>query len=171
MSNLDYLLALNTAAGRTVADSIHHPVLPWVTDFTVPYGGWRDLTRSKFRLNKGDQQLDITYENSPTPHHVPESLSDITFTVYLARRMPLQVLRSVVRANFRAKEYPSAMGRMYEWTPDECIPAFFTDPSVFQSQGPHLPDLDIPQWCKRRGWNCEQFVKYVSRAPAQRTPF
>jgi hypothetical protein len=146
LSNLDYLLAINAAAGRTMGGSKLHPVLPWVTDFTSQdlhptARHWRDLTKSKFRLKKGDSQLDTTFRNSATPHHVPESLSDITYVIYMARRTPLPALRTIVRANFEAKEYPSSMQRIYEWTPDECIPEFYIDPNVFVS-------LHQVSWCR-----------------------
>jgi hypothetical protein len=61
VSNLEYLLAVNAAAGRYASSHCHHPVLPWVTDFTAPGSGWRDLRTSKFRLHKGDAQLDVTF--------------------------------------------------------------------------------------------------------------
>lgn len=62
---------------------------------TILGRNWRDLTKSKYRLTKGDRQLDLTYDeatshddNGPQqiPHHVTEALSDITCYVYLARR-------------------------------------------------------------------------------------
>ena len=78
--------------------------MPWIRDFTSQNGGWRDLTKSKYRLNKGDTQLDLTYEsvkdNHETfmddplsqqksvlhiPHHVSDVLSEITYYVYKAR--------------------------------------------------------------------------------------
>ena len=92
--NLNYLMLLNKAAGRTMGDALFCPVLPWVTDFTTASEGsnsagnggmggqqWclRDLTKSKFRLNKGDTQLNVTYRSAlehgmmhgVVPHHIP----------------------------------------------------------------------------------------------------
>uniref|UniRef100_K3WVB5 BEACH domain-containing protein n=1 Tax=Globisporangium ultimum (strain ATCC 200006 / CBS 805.95 / DAOM BR144) TaxID=431595 RepID=K3WVB5_GLOUD len=118
-------------------------------DFRARDSGWRDLSKSKFRLNKGDNQLDRTYENSVIPHHITESLSEITYYIYLARRTPMTLLRQVVRSNFQAKEYPSSIVRMYDWTPDECIPEFYTEPDVFKSiHGQEMEDLELPTWCE-----------------------
>ena len=76
MSNFDYLMTLNLLAGRRMGDPNNHPVFPWVMDFSVPWGGWRDLTKSKFRLAKGDMQLDITY-SGPFPHHISDILTEV----------------------------------------------------------------------------------------------
>lgn len=42
--------------------------------------------------------------------------------------------------------YPSSMRRLYESTPDESIPEFFDDPSLFASTHADLPDLQLPAW-------------------------
>ena len=155
ISNFKYLMMLNHLAGRKMGDPNNHPVLPWIMDFTSSDGNYRDLTMSKFRLNKGDGQLDLTYttmsllsdDGTDVPHHVSDVLSDITYYVYKARRTPKSILCSHVRTNWVPHEYPSSIVRLQEWTPDECIPEFFIDPNIFVSIHDDLPDLEIPGWC------------------------
>lgn len=155
ISNFKYLMILNYLAGRRMGDPNHHPVLPWVIDFSGPDSGFRDLKRSKFRLNKGDGQLDFTYESmvdiSDTSdhikHHVSDILADITYYVYKARKTPKHILCTYVRSKWVPNEYPMSIQRIYHWTPDECIPEFFTDPTVFSSMHEDLDDLQYPNWC------------------------
>ncbi|KAK1557958.1 hypothetical protein Q3G72_034732 [Acer saccharum] len=83
LSNFEYLLFKNKLAGRRWGDHTFHPVMPWVIDFSSKPdensdSGWRDLSKSKWRLAKGDEQLDFTYSTSEIPHHVlDECLSDV----------------------------------------------------------------------------------------------
>lgn len=160
LSNFDYLMILNHHAGRSSGDPNNHPIFPWVMDFTRSNGGFRDLTKSKHRLSKGDEQLDFTYlsaqeelrrapeQDTLVPHHIGDISSDVTFYVYLARRTPKEVLCSRVRPRWVPEEYPASLEKMYIWTPDECIPEFFTDPALFKSIHPDLHDLALPAWCQ-----------------------
>lgn len=151
LSNFDYIMELNRRAGRHFGDPSLHPIMPWVTDFTgaAPEAGRRDLARSKFRLNKGDEQLDLQFADvtpGSTPHHITHLLSDVTYFVYLARRTPIAVLRRFVRSKYEPNEYPVSMRRVFEWTPDESIPEFYSDPSIFSSLHSDMPDLQLPEW-------------------------
>ena len=165
ISNFEYIMAINVAAGRQLSDVLHHPVLPWVTNFSVdPTQGYynssalRDLTKSKFRLTKGDKQLETTYLHSEPPHHIPEILAELTYMIYMARRVPMHLLLKVVRAYFDPTHYPHSMARMYEWSPDECIPEFYMDTSVFSSihKNVALNDIELPDFAPTP----EQFIHY-----------
>ncbi len=148
LSNYHYLLWVNEAAGRRWGDPDLHPLLPWVTDFSAPSGLRRDLTRTKFRLTKGDEQLDQTYTAAKAGrrHHVSDMLNVLSFYTYKARRVPVAVLQKHVRANFQPSEYPANMSRLYASTPHEAIPEFYTDPDLFRSTHADMPDLAVPEW-------------------------
>lgn len=61
-----------------------------------------------------------------------------------------------------AEEYPSSVAKMYAWTPDECVPEFYTDPGVFQSSHGYLeglPDLEVRRVNEQRFasvWNIKK---------------
>jgi len=157
ISNFDYLMFLNNLAGRNFDDPNHYPILPWVMDFSSSNGGFRDMTKTKYRLNKGEEQLQLTYDMTKTdpvshdpaqtPFHVSDFLSDITYYVYKARRTDKTVLCRLVRHRWVPAQYPSSLERLYQWTPDECIPEFYTDPEIFKSIHDDLNDLELPSWC------------------------
>uniref|UniRef100_A0A1J3JH88 Putative inactive serine/threonine-protein kinase lvsG n=1 Tax=Noccaea caerulescens TaxID=107243 RepID=A0A1J3JH88_NOCCA len=161
VSNFEYLLFLNKLAGRRWGDHTFHPVMPWVIDFSKkPENdsdqGWRDLRKSKWRLAKGDEQLDFTYSTFEIPHHVSdECLSELAVCSYKARRLPLSVLRKAVRSVYEPNEYPSDMQRLYDWTPDECIPEFYCDSRIFCSLHPSMSDLAVPPWAS----SPEEFIR------------
>ena len=122
ISNFDYLLILNALAGRKLHDPNNHLIFPWINDLTSSTSNLRDLSQSKYRLNKGtfgessyliiyrtasylgDAQLDLTYNYYSTailsttnivPHHLSEHLSSITYYVYKARRTEKRILCEV----------------------------------------------------------------------------
>ncbi|EFJ45702.1 hypothetical protein VOLCADRAFT_93838, partial [Volvox carteri f. nagariensis] len=120
-------------------------------------GGWHDLTRSRYRQAKGDLQLDVTFSSSEVPHHIPqEPLSELSFCIYMARVTPRAVLQRAVRSHFEPREYPPSLETMLARTPDECLPQLYTDPGIFSSIHPELPDLQLPEWAS----SPQEFIRW-----------
>jgi hypothetical protein len=155
ISNFSYLLILNSLAGKVIDCPYNHPIFPWITDFETNKTNLRDLSMSKFRLNKGDAHLDMVYQvnlyntgsNSAKPYHLTEFLSEITYFVYKSRITSKETLCNHVRRKWVPNEYPKSMNRMYYWTPEECIPEFFCDSEILHSIHDDLGDIEIPEWC------------------------
>ena len=135
----------NACVNNEIGDPNYCPVFPWVTDFTSRMGKLRDLTKTKFRLTKGDEQLDYMYA-SELPHHITDCLSELSYFNYKARRTPVSLLQKYVRTKYEPKEFAASMQRLYEWSPDECIPEFYTDVNIFSSIHDDMPDLQLPSW-------------------------
>eukprot|EP01135_Chromosphaera_perkinsii_P001307 Nk52_evm34s164 gene=Nk52_evmTU34s164 len=155
LSNYDYLMFLNRMSGRELSNDLFHPIFPWVTDFKTPAGSYRNLKKSKFRLSKGEQHLDNMFV-SAIPHHIYNVLSEVAYCTYKARILPKAILAKYVRSKFVSKEYPNSMFKLYQWTSDECIPEFYSDPSILKSIHPDLEDLILPLWTKTP----EEFISY-----------
>lgn len=158
ISNFDYLLMLNCLAGKKLNCAYNHPIFPWITDFTSKSGNLRDLSQSKFRLNKGDAHLDLTYQASSSTgsYHLTEFLSEISYFVYKSRVTDKETLCKHVRRTWVPNEYPASMNRLYLWTPEECIPEFYFDLDIFKSMHDDMPDLKLPDWANE---SSEEFVR------------
>lgn len=61
-------MCINRLAGRELGNSKASAILPWITDFSSPEGNLRDLSKTKFRLTKGEHQLDATYSDGRCPY-------------------------------------------------------------------------------------------------------
>jgi hypothetical protein len=133
---------------------------------------WRDLTKTKYRLTKGDEQLDFMYNNAGaenTPHHVPSQGPDeLSYYNYKSRVTPVKLLQKWVRGRYQANEYPKDLARLYNQSPDEAIPEFYSEPQIYFDLHPlmhelrpddleHdvLGDLQVPDWAQ----SVEDFVQ------------
>lgn len=166
IGNLEYVMKLNEVVRRG-KDREYYAVAPWVIDFSEfplnsdgSLNGARDLRKTKWRLTKGDEQLDFTYRTTTPPHHVSDDcLSELGVCVALARRTPRSILSRVVRDRFVAQEYPKDLERLYAVTPDEAPLDFYLDPLVFKSIHGDMVDLALPSWCQVGEDSATYFIK------------
>ncbi|KAJ0034875.1 hypothetical protein Pint_24248 [Pistacia integerrima] len=80
-----------------------------------------------------------------------ECLLELAVCSYKARRVPLSVLCTYVLSVYEPNEHPSTMQRLYQWTPNECIPEFFCDPQIFYFVHSSMTDLALPSWAGSPG--------------------
>lgn len=162
LRTLPYLLRLQALAGRRWGDPRAHPFLPWVLadpgqepdlSSSSPAAWARDLTRTQWRLVKGDAQLDASFEAAASPgdaHHVPSAspLGELGFCVALARSLPRALLTQHVRRGWQPGEYPPSLARLAAWTADEAVPELYCGDgaAVFRSTHADLADLALPAW-------------------------
>ena len=51
------------------------------------------MTQTKWRLSKGDEQLDFTYQSAPVPHHISdEAMSELAVCIYKVLSSPIHQL-------------------------------------------------------------------------------
>ncbi|KAJ5069881.1 hypothetical protein M0811_11543 [Anaeramoeba ignava] len=181
ITNFEYIMYINQCCGKHTNDPYNFPILPWVTNFsqnplnlieifeeaekdpekhkdlpslqTEMNKVFRNLQYSKIRLAKGDQMLDFLYKTNG--YHISENSSDLSYFIYKARRTPIYLLRNFVRKEYNPNEFPISMERLYNWSSEECIPEFFTDPSIFISIHSDMQSLKIPDWTS----SYEEFCK------------
>ena len=95
--------ANNFILGHVKGDPHRHPIFPWISDFKNETS-LRPLNRTKYRLAKGDAQLNEQYSKQHPAHHVPEFLSDICYMVYRARIETKDALCQVVRSQVEEQQ-------------------------------------------------------------------
>jgi hypothetical protein len=67
------------------------------------------------------------------PHHISnEPMSELSYAIYMARRLPVELLVSLVRRSFRPAEYPASIEVLYLSSPDEALTQFYMDPQVME---------------------------------------
>lgn len=126
ISSFHYLMQLNRLAGRRQGTPTTIRCCPGGRPPCL-VGASRDLRKSKFRINKGDKQLDFTYEMTRqafcgrraqaagshlrVPHHISDVLSDITTTCTRPGAHPGRC-SAVACGRSGSPQYPASMERM-----------------------------------------------------------
>ncbi|KAM6987921.1 neurobeachin [Tautogolabrus adspersus] len=179
ISNFEYLMFLNTIAGRTYNDLNQYPVFPWVLtnydteelDLTLP-GNFRDLSKPVGALNpKRAAFFNEHYENweddqAPPCHYISHYSTAASTLHWLVRIEPFTTFFLSANNKF---DHPDRTfsGIARSWRNcqrdtsevKELIPEFYYLPEMFvNSNGYHLGmredrtmvcDVDLPAWAKK----------------------
>ncbi|KAG9264625.1 neurobeachin isoform X6 [Astyanax mexicanus] len=178
ISNFEYLMFLNTIAGRTYNDLNQYPVFPWVLtnyeseelDLTVP-GNFRDLSKPIGSLNPKRavfyaESYESWDEETPPCHYTTHySTADSTLH-WLVRIEPFTTFFLNTNGNKFDHANRTFSGIMRSWrhcqrdTSDvkELIPEFYYLPEMFvnsngyclgdRDDGTPVCDVELPAWAK-----------------------
>uniref|UniRef100_A0A673NIL8 Neurobeachin n=1 Tax=Sinocyclocheilus rhinocerous TaxID=307959 RepID=A0A673NIL8_9TELE len=185
ISNFEYLMFLNTIAGRTYNDLNQYPVFPWVLtnyeseelDLTVP-GNFRDLSKPIGALNPKRavfyaDRYESWDEETPPCHYTTHYSTAASTLHWLVRIEPFTTF--FLNANGNKFDLPNRTfsGIARSWrhcqrdTADvkELIPEFYYLPEMFvnsngyclgdRDDGVPVCDVELPAWAKKP----EDFVR------------
>lgn len=126
-AQLDQTYAMSAAAAAVAAEPSSIPAVP-PPDQQYNTGPW--TWPSWDSSCSATNPIDPSSTTVP-PHHISnEPMSELSYAIYMARRLPVELLVSLVRRSFRPEEYPRSVEGLYHSSPDEAIPQFYTDPQV-----------------------------------------
>ncbi|XP_057206773.1 neurobeachin isoform X2 [Triplophysa rosa] len=185
ISNFEYLMFLNTIAGRTYNDLNQYPVFPWVLtnydseelDLTIP-GNFRDLSKPIGALNPKRavfyaERYESWNEEAPPCHYTSHYSTTAATLHWLVRMEPFTTF--FLNANGNKFDHPNRTlsGIARSWrhcqrdTADvkELIPEFYYLPEMFinsngycmgdRDDGVPVCDVELPAWAKKP----EDFVR------------
>lgn len=177
IGNFQYLMFLNTIAGRTYQDFNQYPVFPWILtnydseelDLNLP-SNFRDLSKPIGALNSKRRSEFIeryeTWDNPKVPaFHYGTHYSTAAFTLnWLCRlRGPLNSAYLALQDGKYEESSRLFLSIGDSWVSSltggqqnvkELIPEFFYLPEMFRSNL-GLPKVELPPWAK----SAEQFVR------------
>ncbi|XP_077064158.1 neurobeachin isoform X5 [Siphateles boraxobius] len=185
ISNFEYLMFLNTIAGRTYNDLNQYPVFPWVLtnyeseelDLTIP-SNFRDLSKPIGALNPKRavfyaDRYESWDEETPPCHYTTHYSTAASTLHWLVRNEPFTTF--FLNANGNKFDHPNRTfsGIARSWrhcqrdTADvkELIPEFYYLPEMFvnsngyclgdRDDGVPVCDVELPAWAKKP----EDFVR------------
>ncbi|XP_062872343.1 neurobeachin isoform X2 [Trichomycterus rosablanca] len=178
ISNFEYLMFLNTIAGRTFNDLNQYPIFPWVLtnyeseelDLTLP-ANFRDLSKPIGALNPKRavfyaERYEAWDEESPPCHYTTHYSSAASILHWLVRTEPFTTFFLSTNGNKFDHPNHTFSGVMRSWrhcqrdTSDvkELIPEFYYLPEMFvnnngyglgdRDDGTPVCDVELPAWAK-----------------------
>ena len=187
ISNYDYLMLLNTLAGRSYNNLSQYPIMPWILkDYSSNEGinlnnndVYRNLSYPIFAQDKASREgLKIKYENSDKDgqYHSGTHYSSPGFVAYfMIRTKPYSIFASEIQGGYFDTPDRLFSNLQYIWDVsekyEELIPQMYYFPEVFENlnrfefgcnQGKKvINDVELPKW------SCDDprlFVKMKKKA-------